>query len=296
MRFDEIAIIAVRGIGLGSVYALVAMSFNIVKVSSGILNFAQGNMVVLGGLLAYFLFSMVGGPTQMSWYLFLPLAAIGVGILMTLQGIIILLPMRYSTEDHSWLITTMAFSVIIGAVLLITQGPNALSVRSVFPTFMVAGTHVPAPYLLTFALAVIWCLALSLFRTRTMTGLQISALWQNPEAARAAGLKIRRLQIVAFTISGLIVGSTGFVAAPMITVSADSGFRYVINGFVAVVIGGMGSNIGALIAGPLVGMVGMFAAYRYGAELQGVATLLALIAILLLRPQGLFGSTTARQV
>ena len=67
MRFDEIAIIAVRGIGLGSVYALVAMSFNIVKVSSGILNFAQGNMVVLGGLLAYFLFAMAGGPTPLFW-------------------------------------------------------------------------------------------------------------------------------------------------------------------------------------------------------------------------------------
>lgn len=293
---DELLIIAVRGIGLGSIYALVAMSFNIVKVSSGVLNFAQGNMVVLGGVLAFYLFFLMGGASVGAWLVLLPIAAVGIALLMTIQGYVTLWPARFTGEDHSWLITTMAFSVIIGAVLLLTQGPNALTVRSVFPSFTFLGTRVPAPYALSFGLAVFWYLVLRWFMARTMAGLAISALWQNPQAARAAGLKVRRLQLVAFAISGLIVGSAGFVAAPLISISADSGFRYVLNGFVAVVVGGMGSNLGALIAGPLVGVVAMFATYRFGAEFQGLVSLLLLVGVLLVRPQGLLGSTTARRV
>ncbi len=107
---------------------------------------------------------------------------------------------------------------------------------------------------------------------------------------------MRRLQILAFAISGAIVGSAGFVAAPVMSISADSGIIYVLNGFIAAVIGGLGSNTGALIGGPLVGVVSMYAAYRFGGQFQNVVSLALLIGVLMLRPQGLFGRTQARRV
>jgi branched-chain amino acid transport system permease protein len=270
------------------------MSFNIVHNSSGILNFAQGNMLVLGGLFAFFLLPQE--PTVARWLLLLPAAALLYAAVLALQGYVTLLPLRSSVEQHSWLITTLAVSVIIGAVILIAQGPHALSVKSPFANFRLLGTRTPTAYALAALLALGWYAALRWFHARTITGLAMSALAQDLEAARAVGLRVRRLQLYAFAISGAIVGSAGFVAAPVMSISADSGIIYVVNGFIAAVIGGLGSNAGALIGGPLVGVAGMYAAFQYGGQFQNAVSLALLIAVLMLRPEGLFGRARARRV
>ena len=291
---DELVIILVRGIGLGAVFSLVAMSFNVVHNSSGILNFAQGNMLVLAGLFGFF--TLPQEPEVARWLLLVPVAAIFYAVVLAVQGWITLLPLRSSVEQHSWLITTLAVSVMIGAVILIAQGPHALSVKSPFPNFALLGTRTPTPYALAVLLALLWYAGLRWFHARTMTGLAISAIAQDLDAARAAGIRVRRLQIYAFALSGAIVGSAGFVAAPVMSISADSGIIYVLNGFIAAVIGGLGSNLGALIGGPLVGVASMYAAYSYGGQFQNVVSLALLIGVLMVRPQGLFGRTRARQV
>jgi len=291
---DEAVIIVVRGVGIGAVYALVAMSFNIVHNSSGVLNLAQGNMLVLGGLFGFF--ALPQEPEVVRWLLLVPLAALLLGALLALQGYVTLLPLRSSVEQHSWLITTLAVSVMIGAFILIAQGPFALSVKSPFPNFPLLGTRTPTPYLLAVALALLWYAGLRWFHSRTLTGLAISAIAQDLEAAQAAGIRVRRLQVLAFAISGAIVGTAGFVAAPVMSFSADSGIIYVLIGFIAAVIGGLGSNLGALIGGPLVGVASMYAAFRYGGEFQTLVSLALLVAVLMARPQGLFCRTRARRV
>jgi branched-chain amino acid transport system permease protein len=291
---DELVIILVRGIGIGAVYSLVAMSFNVVHNSSGILNFAQGNMLILGGLFGYF--TLPQDPELGRWLLLLPTAALLYAAVLAVQGYVTLLPLRSSVEQHSWLITTLAVSVIIGAVILIAQGPFALSVKSPFANFALLGTRTPTPYLLAVVLALLWYAGLRWFHTRTLTGLAMSAIAQDLEAAQAAGIRVRRLQVLAFAISGAIVGSAGFVAAPVMSISADSGIIYVLNGFIAAVIGGLGSNLGALIGGPLVGVASMYAAFQFGGQFQNLVSLALLIGVLMLRPQGLFGRTQARRV
>ena len=292
--FDELAIVVVRGIGLGAIFSLVAMSMNIVYGATHILNFAQGNMFVLGGFFAIVAFG--GGSSVPVWLALIPVAALALAAAVSVQGWITLLPLRQSTEQNSWLITTMAASIMISAVLLLSMGPWASTARSPLGPVTLFGVRTPSPYVATAALALFWYLALRLFLTRTLTGLAVSALSQDLEAARAAGLKVRRLQLLSFAISGLIVGSAGFVAAPLITISSDAGVRYVLNGFIAAVIGGMGSNSGALIGGPLVGIVAMLATYTVGGEFQSLVSLLLLVAMLLLRPEGIFGRAGARRV
>ncbi len=290
---SEIAVIVIRGIAIGSIFAMIAMSFNIVHGATGILNFAQGNMFVLGGFAAFFLANNVNVAW---WLLMLPVAGILVAACVAFQGWITLLPLRSSVEQDSWLISTVAAATIIGAILLITQGPYAYSVQGVAPPFRLLGVRTPGAYALAVGCMVFWFIALRLFLTKTFLGLAISALSQDFDAARAAGLPVRRLQLIAFAISGLMVGVAGYMVAPVISVASDAGLRYVLNGFVAAVVGGVGSNLGAVIGGPLLGVVTMLTAYRVGGAYQDLASLFVLVAILMLRPQGVFGRASARRV
>lgn len=291
---QDTLIVLVHGIGVGAVFALVGMSFNVVFKSSGILNFAQGNMLILGGMFAFLVLPSAPGIGE--WFVLLPASALVIAVLLAAQGYITLLPLRSSVEQHSWLITTLAAAVIIGAVILIFQGTAQQSVQSPFPAFRFLGTRVPAPYAIATALALFWFAVLHWFHTRVLTGLAISAIAQDLDAARAAGIRVRRLQIIAFAISGLIVGSAGFVAAPVIAIANDSGISYALNGFVAAVIGGLGSDLGALVGGLLVGMASMYAAYTYGGEFQDAVSLALLVIVLMIRPEGLFGRPAARRV
>ncbi len=291
---NDLLIIVVHGIGVGAIFSLVGMSFNVVFNASGILNFAQGNMLVLGALFAFLL--LPTQPDLLRWFILLPAVAIGLALLLAVQGYVTLLPLRSSVEQHSWLITTLAASVIIGAILLIYQGSAQQSVRSPFTAIRFMGVRIPATYALTTGLALFWFIALHIFHTRVLTGLAISALSQDLDAARAAGLRVRRLQVTAFAISGLIVGSAGFVAAPVMAIANDSGITYVMNGFVAAVVGGLGANLGALVGGVLVGMLSLYAAYEYGGEFQNLVSLALLVVVLMVRPQGLFGRQAARRV
>lgn len=292
--FEEFAIVVIRGAGLGAIFALIAMSMNVVYGATHILNFAQGNMFVLGGFVAVAV--SASGQNWALWLALIPVAALVLGLVVALQGWITLVPLRHSVEQNSWLITTMAVSIMISATLLLVQGPWAATARSPIPALTLFGVRTPGPYIAVMVLAAFWFVALRLFFNRTLVGLAVSALSQDLEAARAAGLKVRQLQLLAFGISGLIVGSAGFVAAPLMAVSAETGIRYVLNGFVAAVIGGMGSNVGAMVGGVLVGVVSMLAIYFVGGEYQGLVSLLLLVGMLLVRPEGLFGRAGARRV
>jgi branched-chain amino acid transport system permease protein len=291
---DELAIILVRGIGIGAIYALIAMSFNVVHNASGVLNFAQGNLLVVGGLFAATALAASHG--HWGWILMLAVAVAALGLAVGFQGFVTLLPLRSSVDQHSWLVTTLAAAVIINGIILIAIGSEPLNARSPFASVPLLGAGTPAPYLLTTALAVSWWAALHWFHRSTETGIAMRAVAQDLEAARAAGLPVRRLQLYAFAISGLITGSAGFVAAPVLSMANDSGIGYSTHGFVAAVIGGLGSNAGALVGGLGIGIVSMYAAFQYGGEFQSAVSLGVLVAVLMLRPEGLFGRASGRRV
>jgi branched-chain amino acid transport system permease protein len=290
----EALFVGIRGIAAGALLSLVAMSLNVVFNATGVLNFALGTLLILGGFLASMLYR--GTPTLGMWLLFGLLVVAALAILATVQGYITLLPLRFSVEQDSWLITTMAASVILGSLMLLEKGPYEQVVRSPLLPITILGTRTPAPYVVCIGLALFWFAALRVFMSKTLTGLAISALSQDFDAARAAGFRVRRLQLLAFTISGAIIGSAGFVAAPVIAITPDAGVRFLVNGFVAAIIGGIGNNLGALIGGPVIGLVTVIAVYTVGDEFQGALILLLLVAVLLVSPEGLFGHSSARRV
>lgn len=291
--FDELVFISMRGLGLGAILALTAISLNVIYQATHILNFAQGGMLVLGGLIGVY-FS-AGGYGSPIWFLGMGVAGVAMAALMMVQGAITLWPLSHSTEQQSWLITTLSVSIIISALLLLTLGPWSAEFKSRVPSFQMMGMFTPIPYLVLPVVALAWFVALRLFFRKSLQGLALSALSQDLDAAAAAGLRVRRLQIAAFAVSGLVVGTAGYAAAPIISISPDAGIRYVISGFVVAVIGGMGNMTGAVICGPVVGIVAMIATYRLGGQYEGFVSLIILTLILLLRPSGLFGTHTARR-
>ncbi len=291
---EELAFVSVRGLGLGALFALLALSLNVIYQATHILNFAQGSMLVLGGLAGVMLSGHDYGTPV--WFAGMLATGLVMAAVMAVQGVITLWPLRHSTEQQSWLITTLAVSIIISAVLLLTQGPWSSEFIGEVPSFPVLDMRTPLPYLVLPLMAAFWFVALRLFLRRSLQGLALSALSQDLDAAAAAGLHVKRLQIAAFAISGLITGTAGYAAAPIISISAESGIRYVISGFVVAVVGGMGSMAGAIVAGPLVGILAMIATYRFGGQYQGFVSLIVLAGMLFLKPNGLFGFTAARRV
>ena len=290
----EIIFVMIRGVAAGAIISLVAMSLNVIFNATGVLNFALGTLLILGGFIASLLYE--GTPTVTLWLCFGVVVIVAIAVVATVQGYITMLPLRYSNEQDSWVITTMAASVILGAVMLLAKGPYEQFVRTPLPAVSFLGTRTPAPYIVCIGLALFWFTALHLFMSRTLVGLAISALAQDFDAARAAGFRVRRLQLLAFTISGAVIGSAGFAAAPVIAITPEAGIRYLINGFIAAVIGGIGSNLGALIGGPAIGLMSVAAVYTVGNEFQGAMILLLLVGLLIVRPEGLLGHMSARRV
>lgn len=290
---EELSFIIFRGLGAGGLTAMIALSFNIVHTSSRVLNFATGNLLIAAAFVSALLYVPADGFVM--WLLLAVATTIGLGLFVVVQGYITLLPLKY-TEENSWLVTTMAASVIIGAVLLLTQGPFVRNAADPFPPISLFGMRTPASYGLCIALAFAWFIALHLFLTRSWTGLAISALSQDYDAARTAGIPVRRLQLVAFFVSGVILGSAGFIAAPIMSISPDAGFRYVINGFIGAIIGGLDNNLGGLVGGFTVGVLSVLSIYTVGGEFESAITLALMVTVLMIRPQGLFGRTQARRV
>lgn len=294
MSVDELALILVRGLGQGAIYALIGMSFNIVVNSSGILNFANGTLMILAGVLAFVF--LPASPGLAAWALVALAIVAFFFIFVMLQGLMTLVPLKSSVDQHSWLITTMAVSVIVSACIHLYGGSLAFRVPPLLPPVSVFGLSTPSAYFLLIGLAAFWFVMIGWFYRNTRAGLAMSAVAQDLDAGRAAGIPVRRIQLYAFGISGLVIGTTGFVGAPVINISAETGIGYLLSGFTALVIGGLGSNLGAVVGGALVGVLSMFAAYRFGGIYQDTVTMGLLIAVLMFRPEGIFGLAASRRV
>lgn len=291
---QELVITLISGVGQGAVIALVAMSLNVLYNATGILNFAQGDLLVVGGVVA---FLMETAHSAALMVLAIVVAAGAVVAMVTLvQGSLTLARLRSSVDQHSWLVTTLAASAIIESIILLEEGPSQLVVPNEAGNFEIAGVRLPVLYPLLFTLAVVVFLALRAFHSRTTVGLAMSALRQDLDAARAAGANVRVLQLMSFGISGLIIGVAGCLGGPVLSLSQSSGITYALNGFAAAVIGGLGNQLGALIAGPILGVLTEVAIFHLGGQYEQIAPLVLLAVVLLVRPEGVLGQAAARRV
>jgi branched-chain amino acid transport system permease protein len=283
----------VNGIGIGLVYGLIAIGFCVIYNASGIVNFAQGVFVMLGGMFAY------GFLVQMKWPLALAAAAsivlvAGVGVLVQ---VLIIRPMwKRKAPMFAIILATLAVQLLIEQVVILTMGDQPRT----YPQFTDGGPLKIGDIAIGYQLFwVLGCGALmvgllTLFFNRTRVGRALRACSQNREAAALLGIPVDTMLMLSFALSAGLGAAAGILITPMQYTAYSVGGPFGVNGFIAAIIGGFGSAPAALAGGILLGLVQSGAIVVFGAGYKNVIALTILLIVLLFFPRGLFGGLARR--
>jgi len=279
------------GLALGAVYALVAIGYNIVFISSKTFNFAQAQLMMIGAFVAY-----SGLVTwDLAWPLVLLMAAGAVGLAAAIEERIAIRPVK---DMHNVLVTTLGASIFLDGVAQLTWGSQPLTV----PFFggddamTLLGGRVYPVELALIALAIVLVVGLTQYSRRSLTGLALLGMSEDREAAQLRGVNVRQLAFAAFVAAGLIAGAVGLFVGPKTFAVSTLGAALALKGFVVLAIGGFGSMEGVLVGGALVGLAEAFAARYWGGEYANLTVFLILVTVLMLRPAGLFVRAKERVV
>lgn len=279
------------GLALGAVYALVAIGYNLVFISSKTFNFAHAQLMMIGAFVAYTGLVTWDLPT----WLVLVLGGVAVGTIAAIEERLAVRPVR---DMHHVLVTTLGVSIFLDGAAQLVWGSQPLSV----PFFagnealtLFGGRIYPVEVALIL-LAPLLVLGFTQFSRRSLTGLALLGMSEDREAAQLRGVHVRRLAFAAFVGAGVLAGVAGAFVGPKTFAVATLGAALAIKGFVVLAIGGFGSMSGTLVGGVLVGLSEAFAARYLGGEFANVTVFVILIAVLLLRPAGLFARVQERVV
>ncbi|GIV68924.1 branched-chain amino acid ABC transporter permease [Caldilinea sp.] len=284
----------INGVNLGSMYALIAIGLTMVYGLLRLINFAHGDLLMLGAYLGLLLVSAAFTPLILT--LFIPMLVIGfVGILVERLAY---RPLRGAPEV-TMLITSLAVSSIIenSMVMTVTAQPRAFNLPAgVNQLHTVAGVSFSTLDALTVGLSVALMAALTLYVRNTRTGIAMRAAAENLRAARLMGIDINRVVMVAFFLGSMLAAAAGWLwAAKYSTVEPFMGFLPGLKAFVAAVIGGIGVIPGAVLGGYLLGFAEIFFVGFLPPAYSGYRDAFVfalLLLILLIRPNGILGAST----
>jgi branched-chain amino acid transport system permease protein len=284
----------IRGIQTGSVYALVGLGINIIFGATGVFNFAQGDMVMVGAVLGVTLWTATGLSFPLAILLVVAVAAaIGAATeIVAVRG-----TARFKQATVLWVISTLGVSIIIQAIAayLVTESGEHANGTIAFPpyvpwsTFRVGDLLITPQRAILFPIAVLLTLIVSLFFRRTLWGRALSAMAFDREAAAMRGIPVGWMAVVAFGLGGAIAGVGGFAAGPITQASVNLGFTVTLQGFIAATIGGIPKIWGPLIGGVLLGLVVQFTTAYWDASYINVVSLAVLLGVLLIKPNGILG-------
>lgn len=288
---DLINVIAV-GILLGGIYALVSVGLNLIFGVIRIVNFAQGEFVMLGMYGTYAAYSMLHLDPYLALFLVLP----ALFLLGAIVQRVILAPLR--TEPSMQIFATFGLLMLLeNAVLAATRG-TAYSVTSDIAQVSVgiAGVQVGLVRLIALGAATGVAVALGVFLKRSMLGRAIRAVAQDRNAARLVGVDVDRIYMLTFGIGAALAGLAGCLLTPIYSLSPQIGTSFILPAFAVVVLGGLGSVLGAYVGGFIVGLTEAFAGYYIDPALKHAVLFAVFIAVLIVRPSGLFGQAGAEEV
>src|ERR1700722_8911538 len=271
----------------GSLYAFVALGFGLVSRSTGVINFAQGDLVMLGGVLTAALASL-GFPLLFD----VPMAAV---ITAALSGAIYYVAIRPAANATMAQVTliTIGFAILLRGGVTMIWGSDPMAVPPFTGTrpFDVYGVSILPQELWRIGTLVAVTILAAIFFQRTTIGLALRAGAANPLGASFVGIDHRRLGLVAFVAAGFLGGLGGAVWSPISYAQVDVGVGIGIKGFTAAILGGMGSAYGPIFGGLLLALIEAFSAGYISSAWQDAITFGVLLVVLILRPQGLLGGT-----
>ena len=278
---------AINGLLIGGIYTLVASGLTLIYGVLHIINFAHGSLLMLGMFGVYYLLMKLGIDPYISLLIMVPA--------MYLLGYLLykLLIGRLSQgKDENILLITLGLSILIeNLALMFFKGDTRTISVSYSDTMVELGpTLVSLPKIISFGAAMALCAALGLFIQRTDTGKAIRAVAKERVGARLVGIDVERVFAISFGIGLATLGAAACLLMPIFYVSPTTGHVFVMVAFTVVVLGGMGSFLGAVIGGLIVGLTESFGGLFLGESLGQIGISLIFILILLFRPSGLFGA------
>ncbi|OGA30742.1 MAG: branched-chain amino acid ABC transporter permease [Betaproteobacteria bacterium RIFCSPLOWO2_12_FULL_62_13b] len=285
--------VLISGILLGGIYALISMGLTLIFGVTRIVNFAHGEFMMLSMFAASVLSQQYGLDPYVA---VIPIAALAFLAGAATQRIII--QPLLNASHASQIFVTMGLSITLMNVALMVWGADFQSVRTPYEAVVLplGPWSVGVPRLVTFLVAVAMMVGLMLFLNRTYMGKAITAVSQDRMAALLMGIDVNRVYVVAFGIGIACVGVAGAVLTPIYSVFPTVGQYFALTAYVVVVLGGFGSMVGAMVGGMSIGVVEALSGYFISPGLKEAVYLLIFIAVLVIRPSGLFGIVGAEEM
>ncbi|MGE0716767.1 MAG: branched-chain amino acid ABC transporter permease [Alphaproteobacteria bacterium] len=278
---------AINGLLIGAIYVLVAVGLTLIYGVLHIVNFAHGSLLMAGMYAAFFLWRLAG----LDPYVALPIVTAGGFVLGYVLYRRVIGPLSHG-RDENILLVTLGLAIVVENAALYFFGGDTQTVEVGWASDIVeiGPAFVPKAKLVSFAAALALCATLGLFMRSTDTGRAIRAVARERQGARLVGIDVEAMFAVSYGIGIACLGAAACLLIPSFYVSPASGHVFVLVAFTIVVLGGMGSFLGALVGGFVVGVVEALGGLLLGEALGQIGIPLIFILILLLRPAGLFGS------
>lgn len=291
MDFGIVVQLLIAGLGIGSIYALVGLGLVLAFKGTGVLNFAQGELVAFGAYIALFL-SLLG----------LPYWAILIGTLLVsaVFGIVLertLIRPLMKAPEFTVVVATLAIGLMIKNALRLSWQENIATLNSPLDglTFRVGQVSINPQYLWIIGCSLAIMGLLAVFFRRTLIGKAMQAVAQNQDAARLMGVRVNRVFPLTFAVSTAVAALAGVLIAPITGIQAEMG-AVIIKGFVAAILGGFNSLPGCVVGALVLGVLETFGGAFFGGTFKDVTAFVLLIVVLLVRPHGIFGGAEARRV
>ena len=293
MDLPQIVQYCLAGITVGSIYAIVGIGFNIIYNTTGIINFAQGEFLIVGAM------------TAISLSRFVPLpVAIGLAIIITiiLGGLVELVFIRQvrNASVLRLIVITIGISILIREALLHIWDEQVRSLPyftgTDISTVTILGAHISPQVLWVLGVCAVIVLGLTLFFKYTLTGRAMRACADDRMAARLCGINDRWMVTLSFMLSAGIGAVAGCIISPITQTQYDMGAPLAIKGFTAAILGGLGNSMAAVAAGLFLGLMEAFMVSQFDVAYKEAVSIVILLLILIFRPSGIFGRSDINQL
>jgi branched-chain amino acid transport system permease protein len=283
----------ITGLGLGSMYGLLALGFHVTYAVSATVNFAQGSSMMLGAVFAYVFAVKLGFPVLISFLIALTLCA-GYGALVELLAV----RPFVRRGSNAWLMATVALGIVADNAVLFTFGkePRGFQMSWTQGGVELGGLHVSYLQILIPVVGIFLAGLLNFYTKSTRSGKAMLAVVQNPDAARLMGINVPRVICAAYALSALFAGAAGILIAPLSNVHSDMGTVFGLKAFAVAILGGITSAWGVMLAGLLFGVVEALITSLLGSTYTQILTFALVIVALALMPNGLFGRAEVKKV
>jgi branched-chain amino acid transport system permease protein len=277
--------LAASGIATGCAYALIALGFVIIWNTAAVVNFAQGEFVVVAMFVALTCHVTLGWPL----WVVLPLAVLAPAVVGYATERLVLRPVIGAAE-MTIVTVTIGLQIVLseGAKIIYSGKPYSFPPLIAGRPVNVGGIVLPRQSLVVIATMIVLAAALQFLSQKTDFGKRLRAVAQDKDTARLMGIDVHRTIAQGFALSAAIAGVAGVLLAPITYISAGIGLPLLIKAFIAAIIGGFGSYVGALVGGLLIGTLDNLMSFYVSSQYRDVFTFLVLMLVLLVRPQGLF--------